>query len=100
MKEHQHQWTVESRHRTSVGVVAYHSCACGARRIVEYELGSPTVVPIRSEASRSASMSPALSPGPVRSICRSMPILAAGSPAEVAQSFAIEMDHTPMPLGG
>ena len=64
MKEHQHQWTVESRHRTSVGVVAYHSCACGARRIVEYELGSPTVVPIRSEASRSASMSPALSPGP------------------------------------
>ena len=44
MKEHQHQWTVESRHRTSVGVVAYHRCACGARRIVEYERGSPTVI--------------------------------------------------------
>ena len=37
---------------------------------------------------------------PVRSICRSMPILEGGSPAEVAQSFAIELNHTPMPLGG
>jgi hypothetical protein len=64
MKEHQHRWTVESRHPTSVGVVAYHRCACGARRIVEYELSSPTVVSIRSEAARSASMSPAPQPGP------------------------------------
>ena len=64
MKEHQHQWTVESRHRTSVGVVAYHSCACGARRIVEYELSSPTVVPIRSEVFPQGVHEPRAQPGP------------------------------------
>ena len=100
MKEHQHQWTVESRHRTSVGVVAYHRCACGARRIVEYELGSPTVVPIRSEASRRASMSPALSPGPVRSRCRSMPNAEPWGGHRSGPGICHRNGPTPMPLGG
>ncbi|MEU4321460.1 hypothetical protein AB0H20_29230 [Nocardia fluminea] len=29
-----HTWQIESRHRTSEGVVAYQRCRCGARRVV------------------------------------------------------------------
>jgi hypothetical protein len=68
MKEHQHRWTVESRHRTSVGVVAYHRCACGAHRIVEYELSSPTVVShsLRSFPQRVHELRPQPGPGQVQ----------------------------------
>ena len=37
-------------------------------------------------------------PGPVRSRCRSIPILDPWAAAEVAQEFVIEMDHTSRPL--
>ncbi|KQY31603.1 hypothetical protein ASD42_23725 [Nocardia sp. Root136] len=29
-----HTWQIESRHRTSEGLVAYQRCRCGARRVV------------------------------------------------------------------
>jgi hypothetical protein len=30
---HAHHWTTTSRHRTSLGVVAYGHCACGRWRV-------------------------------------------------------------------
>ncbi|NHN56186.1 hypothetical protein G9U51_10395 [Calidifontibacter sp. DB0510] len=30
---HEHGWSVESRHATSLGVVLYVRCACGVRRV-------------------------------------------------------------------
>lgn len=33
MTEHEHQWTTDSSHPTSEGVVIYQRCRCGEHRV-------------------------------------------------------------------